>query len=955
MITTLIPLLAFAAQLVRVPADKTEPPVVATGNVWVLFTDKGIFREDQYQAAVDAIGNRAPEHLRSRRLRSEAKGFDFDDIPVSEDYIRQVRQLGGRLRATSDWLNAASFHLPAGAVEAVHSLPFVYAVRPVGRRSEREPAALLRIRPPRPFRTQQVDSAEAHNFYGASFEQAHMMGVPDLFFDGYFGSGVKLAIFDTGLKLNNSAMEHIRIHKQHDFLSGDQFNTARRVSGWIPGASEQLRYLGLVADPALTRLPDGSLLLAFAADSFSYGYTSPRRALFWSASNDNGITWTQPGIVELSARATNFSSSTLENLSIAAHDSASYLAFNHQNTHYRNPTDYKVYLGHFKGHDWQSRSVVGVGRQPHVLVVGDTLYLTYLRNDSTIIFNRADVSTPGASWTSIDSLVSDHPLTGPMTAAAGADVSIFAVTRETGRIAQYRSTDGGATFFLVQDLVQGDARDLTLGQSGNELVLLFKDTSEPPFTRLSMLYSDDMGRTWTALPRVTSNTISVGGVAGALGDGSLTLLYGTGGLLNRVESEDRGETWSSPMTLDTAGFCYLPLLAAGGAGTMAAWIKRGDDNTAWEQGDELVFAREQPDHGTRMASIICGWQKGAIVGISPGVELLVAKTELHKVSSGSYYEYDMEEDTYIEALEWAERMGADIVSTSLGYRDPYSGEDMDGKTAPISIAASLAAKRGLLVVTAMGNRDTFNYPWPTPYIVAPADADGVIAAGGVEKDLRPWRGGGTGPTADGRVKPDLVALSSIVTVVDPDSVNMLQGATGTSCATALIAGCCALLKEAHPEWSADSIKAALYATSSRSSPNCTLGYGVPRVDSAFAAFPPDPEARPIPEDRLTAFPNPYIPELAEHGQLHFALELNRPSPRPSIRIHTVSGALVDTIRLDGTLMGRPGKYDDPELLLRIGAVWDGLNMAGEPVAAGLYTAVLSTTFGQAVTKFTVVR
>ncbi len=955
MITALLPILiASAAQLVRAPAQK--PLLVDTSrNVWVLFTDKGIFNDQQYQAALDAVSQAASPELRSRRLKSKVRGFDFDDIPVSEDYIRQVERLGGRLRATSDWLNAASFYLPAGAAEAVYGLPFVYAVKPVGGRTEREPAGLLRIRPSRAVRTQRVDSAEAHNFYGASFEQAHMLGVPELFFDGYFGSGVKLAIFDTGLKLSNSAIEHIRIHKQHDFLSGDQFNTARRNSGWIPKASEQLRYLGLVASPALSRLPDGGLLLTFVSDSFSYGYTFPRRALFSSASSDNGVTWTPAILVELSERASSSSSSTLENLSIAAHDSATYLAFNHQTTRYRNPTDYKVYLGHFVGLDWQSRSVVGVGRQPHILVVEDTLYLTYLRNDSTIIFGRADVSTPGASWTSIDSLVSDQPLTGPIAAAGGTDVSIFAVTRETGTIVQYRSTDGGATFFVVQDLVQADARDVTLEQNGRELVLLFKDASEPPFTRLSMLYSSDMGRTWTARPPVTANTITIGGVAAALDDDGLTLLYGTGGLLNHVESADRGETWSSPTAVDTAGFCYMPLLAGGEPGAMAAWIKRGDDNTVWEQGDELVFAREQPDHGTRMASIICGWQKGAIVGISPGVDLLVAKTELHKVASGGYYEYDMEEDTYIEALEWAERMGADIVSTSLGYRDPYSDDDMDGRTAPISIAASLAAKRGLLVVTAMGNRDTIYYPWPAPYIVAPADADGVIAAGGVEKDLRPWRGGGTGPTADGRMKPDLVALSSVVTVVDPDSVNMLQGATGTSCATALVAGCCALLKEAHPDWSADSVKAALYATSSRSTPNCTFGYGVPRIDSAFALFPPAPEVRPIPEDRLTAFPNPYIPELPEHGRLRFSLELNRPSPRPSIRIHTVSGTLVDTIKLDGSLMGRPGKYEDPELLDRIGAVWDGRNMAGEPVAAGLYTAVLSTTFGQAVTKFTIVR
>ena len=83
---------------------------------------------------------------------------------------------------------------------------------------------------------------------------------------------------------------------------------------------------------------------------------------------------------------------------------------------------------------------------------------------------------------------------------------------------------------------------------------------------------------------------------------------------------------------------------------------------------------------------------------------------------------------YIEALEWADRMGADVVSTSLGYRNWYGDDQFDGKTAPISIAASIAARRGLLIVTAMGNRDSAYYPWPEPYIVAPGDADGVITA-----------------------------------------------------------------------------------------------------------------------------------------------------------------------------------------------------------------------------------
>jgi hypothetical protein len=263
----------------------------------------------------------------------------------------------------------------------------------------------------------------------------------------------------------------------------------------------------------------------------------------------------------------------------------------------------------------------------------------------------------------------------------------------------------------------------------------------------------------------------------------------------------------------------------------------------------------------------------------------------------------------------------------------------------------------MLIVTAMGNRTDNSPPWPEPYIVAPGDADGVITAGGVEKNMLPWRGTGTGPTSDGRVKPDLVALSDTVAVVSPDSEDFLDGSVGTSCATALIAGACALLKEAHPQWTADSIKAVLFATATRSVKSCTLGFGVPRVDSAYKLFPPEKGIIDVPGDEIGAiFPNPFVP--ASQSMVYFQINLTRPASEAVIRIFSVSGALVDTVTLNAALMSRPGRYGDKgdvALLERIGALWDGRNDAGKPVAAGLYLAVLQTTFGRHATKFALIR
>ena len=946
-------LLLGGASYHRTP-DKARVVKIPTDHTWVFFTDKGIDNSKEYSTAIRLLSKKASPIQVKRRSREPVKGFDFDDLPVKESYVRQIEALGGRVRTVSNWLNAASFELPPGIIKSVYALPFVYDLKPVTRRTFTE------SNPPIPLHQENiparaVDTAEAHRFYGPSYDQVQMMGIPGLFFQGFFGSNVKLAIFDTGLKLKNVAVKNLRIYKQHDFLSGDNFYTADNA--WTPQPVDKLRYFGLIKDPALIysqSTGSGTVLLAFVADSFSYVYSSPRRAIFVARSTDFGSTWTEPVPIVFSQPTRQLSAHTFENLGFAGYDSITYLVYNDLSFGYSGSPGSGIYLGYFLGTHWHTIGPIGPGRFPDIRITDDTLYICYIENDSTVVFKKAEItlSEPTPHWTTRTALSTTELLSRLELVSASGEIIIIASARKSGRIVQFRSTDGGATFSPPEELVPADAYDVHLEQNGAGVFLFYKD-NRPPLTTLSLLYSDNLGLDWTTRPEITDSTLSIGGFATSSHQSDITLVYETGGLLYRTSSTDLGNTWQEPVLLDTAGFCYMPCLASRDTSLLATWLKRGDDNTVWEQTDTIKFSREQPNHGTRMASIIAGYNPMSIVGVAPGVDLMFAKTELYKVSSERYYEYNMEEDTYIEALEWAERSGADIVSTSLGYRGWYSDDQFDGKTAPISIAAALAAKRGLIVVTAMGNRDTLIHPWPHPYIVAPADADGVIAAGGIERNMLPWRGTGTGPTSDGRIKPELVALSDTVAVAAPDSVNALEGSVGTSCATALIAGCCALLKEAHPDWSADSVKAALFATATRSTQNCTLGFGVPRIDSAFKRFPPESEAPPVPSDEIEAFPNPFV--KTEHDQLYFAINLTRPAPLATICIYSTSGALVDTIGLNTEPMGQPGHYRDILILDAIGAHWDGKTLSGKPAASGLYLAVLKTTFGHAVGKFALVR
>ncbi|MBM3315559.1 hypothetical protein FJY71_06950, partial [candidate division WOR-3 bacterium] len=726
-----------------------------------------------------------------------------------------------------------------------------------------------------------------------------------------------------------------------------------------PAAIPGLRYLGLVKDPALSALPPDSsvgpgwrLLVVFAADSFSYPTTNmSKRGVFYSHSDDEGANWSEPELLFLSRPEDQ----TFASLSLARRRYVTYFAWDELSQNGGNPSS-KVYCGWFVGTGWVGQRDLGAGRWPHAAALEDSLYLVYSASDSILLFRKGNVTMAEPVWVTNTQVAAPEPVTDPQVCPGLAGrVNLLCCGRYSGRIYRYQSVDGGVTFSRMDDLAASAASMPRLFGEGRDKLLLFKDNTPAPFTRLSAMRTANWGEEWYVPVGVTESTLTLGSYSAAIWGpdtaSQATVLYESQGLLRRATTPLWGGTWAEPQTvIDTAGFCYSPLLADVNGSLAAVWFKRGDDNTVWEASDTMHFSRDQSDHGTRMASLIAGWLPYSMVGIAPAVDLIVAKTEFHKSRGNRYYEYNVEEDTYVEALEWAEAAGADIVSTSLGYRGWYRSDQFDGRTAPVSIAASLAAKRGLLICTAMGNRDSSRTPWPRAYIVAPGDADGIITCGGIQRSGLPWRGTGIGPTADGRIKPDFAALSDTVAVAAPDpptdTSSRIDGSVGTSCATALIAGACALIKEAHPDWNAESIIAALRVTSTRSVPDCTLGYGVPRVDSVFRLYPPDVNVEGVPHDRIEiVFPNPFVPDGYGHERVYFALGLASATPRASISIYTVNGTLIDTIGLAADLLTHPGRYGtdgDVATLDRLGAFWDGRNSDGRPVAAGLYLAVLRT-------------
>lgn len=251
----------------------------------------------------------------------------------------------------------------------------------------------------------------------------------------------------------------------------------------------------------------------------------------------------------------------------------------------------------------------------------------------------------------------------------------------------------------------------------------------------------------------------------------------------------------------------------------------GDDTVRDQPGD----APGAQAHGTAVWSLLAGDVPGRLRGIAPGAEYLLARTE----DIGS--ETRIEEDHFVAALEWADSLGADLASASLGYLRfdngfGYAPSELNGDVAVTTVAVDHAASLGLLVLSAAGNAGP-----GFRTLVTPADADSGLAIGAEDSlgAIAPFSS--RGPTADGRLKPDLTAPGAAVCVLVGGGA--VRRGDGTSFATPLVTGVAALVREAHPALDAAELARALRAHAShRTAPDSISGSGRPDA-TASAVFP----------------------------------------------------------------------------------------------------------------------
>jgi len=249
----------------------------------------------------------------------------------------------------------------------------------------------------------------------------------------------------------------------------------------------------------------------------------------------------------------------------------------------------------------------------------------------------------------------------------------------------------------------------------------------------------------------------------------------------------------------------------------------GDNDVAQDKGDPDDYA---DTHGTATWSLIGGTDPGQFIGAAHGADFLLAKTEVET------FEKPVEEDYWVAGLEWAEGLGVDVASSSLGYADWYEFQDLDGGTAVTTRAANRAVSLGVVVVNAAGNErgNAWNH------IIAPADALDVVSVGAVTATGSLATFSSPGPSADGRTKPEVCALGvgNWIAYHQSDGSDTYSQGSGTSFSTPLVAGAAALILEAHRNWTPQQVRNALLATASRSaSPDNDYGWGI--VNAAQAA------------------------------------------------------------------------------------------------------------------------
>lgn len=234
------------------------------------------------------------------------------------------------------------------------------------------------------------------------------------------------------------------------------------------------------------------------------------------------------------------------------------------------------------------------------------------------------------------------------------------------------------------------------------------------------------------------------------------------------------------------------------------------------------------EHGTMVLSTMAANEPNLFVGVAPEAQYLLVRCEDERTESLA------EEDYWAEAAEYADSCGVDVINSSLGYHafDDTSTNhhyyEQDGKTALISRTASMCADKGIVCVNSAGNEGMGSWK----KINFPADADDILTVGSVNENGVNAAFSAVGPTADGRIKPDVMAYGSPTSVIT--GRGSIINDNGTSFSAPLVAGMVACLWQALPNKTAKQIiKLVKLAGNNQQHPDNVYGYGVPDFWKAY--------------------------------------------------------------------------------------------------------------------------
>jgi len=293
----------------------------------------------------------------------------------------------------------------------------------------------------------------------------------------------------------------------------------------------------------------------------------------------------------------------------------------------------------------------------------------------------------------------------------------------------------------------------------------------------------------------------------------------------------------------------------------------------------------EDSHGAMVLSTMAGNVPGQFLGTAPDASFWLIRTEYVPT------EYKVEPDFWCSGIEFADSVGVDIATSSLGYStfdDPsmnFTYADMNGKVCRASRAANLASKKGIIVTVATGNEGEKTWH----YISSPSDADGIITVGAVTSDGTPSYFSSFGPSSDGRVKPEVCATGSFSAIIS--SAGTPSNGDGTSFATPIMAGMMACLLQRYKAIDALTdvptiLNSVFKSGSLYNNPTDQMGYGIPDFVQAEKNLKTFDSIRQIEKENFVLSYNPTLKTIT----VRFT-ESNFPK-NSTVSIYSMTGSLL---------------------------------------------------------------